>query len=106
MNAGAQFVAELVGVLNWLIELYKWVVIIAILVVWLIQFNILDRRNRLVFTAADFLYRITEPALRPIRRVVPDFGGIDVTPIILLVLLWVLQIFIRFVGNLVIDVLV
>lgn len=105
MSAGAQFVAELVGVINWLIELYKWVVIIAIIVVWLIQFNILDRRNRLVFSIADFLYRITEPALRPIRRFVPNFGGIDITPIILLVLLWLLQIVVRFVGRVLIDLL-
>src|SRR5215472_12524844 len=64
-----------------LLSLYIWAVILAAV------FGILDTRNRLVWTIGDFLYRITEPALRPIRNLLPGLGGIDISPIILILLL-------------------
>lgn len=70
------------------LRLYLWCVIIAAIVTTLVSFGVLDTRNRLVWTIGDFLYRITEPALRPIRRFLPDFGGIDVSPMILILLIW------------------
>ncbi len=77
--------------LFWLVDeilsLYFWAVIIAAVIQNLVAFNILDTRNRLVWTLADFFTRITEPALRPIRRVLPDFGGIDLSPLILVLLI-------------------
>ena len=78
--------------LNELITLYFWAVILAAVMSNLIAFNVLDTRNRLVWTIADFLARITEPALRPIRSILPYFGGIDISPIILVVLLQALRI--------------
>ena len=69
------------------IELYIWVVIIGAILSWLIAFNVVNTSNQLVYTIADFMYRITEPALRPIRRIVPDLGGIDISPVILILLL-------------------
>ena len=54
---------------------------------WLLAFNVLNSRNQVVYAIADFLYRITEPALRPIRRFVPQLGGIDVSPVVLILLL-------------------
>ncbi|MCC7426438.1 MAG: YggT family protein [Alphaproteobacteria bacterium] len=69
------------------LDIYKWIVIIAAVVSLLIAFRVLDTRNRLVWTIADFLYRITEPALRPIRRFMPDLGGIDISPVVLILLL-------------------
>ncbi len=78
--------------LNELITLYFWAVILAAVMSNLIAFNVLDTRNRLVWTIADFLTRITEPALRPIRSILPYFGGIDISPIILVVLLQALRI--------------
>ena len=78
--------------LNELITLYFWAVILAAVMSNLIAFNVLDTRNRLVWTIADFLKRITEPALRPIRSILPYFGGIDISPIILVVLLQALRI--------------
>ncbi len=66
------------------IELYIWVVIIGAILSWLIAFNILNTSNQVVYTIVDFLYRITEPALRPIRRIIPNLGGIDISPIILI----------------------
>jgi YggT family protein len=81
--------------LFWLIEeiilLYFWAVILAAVMSNLIAFNVLDTRNRLVWTISDFLYRLTEPALRPIRAVLPNFGGIDISPIVLILLLQALR---------------
>ncbi len=78
--------------LNEVLVLYLWAVILAAVFSNLIAFNILDTRNRMVWTVADFLNRITEPALRPIRSVLPNFGGIDISPIILILLLQALRI--------------
>jgi YggT family protein len=81
--------------LFWLIQevitLYFWAVILAAVFSNLIAFNILDTRNRFVWTISDFLYRLTEPALRPIRSVLPNFGGIDISPIVLILLLQALR---------------
>lgn len=73
------------------LELYIWVIIIGAILSWLIAFNILNTTNQVVYTIVDFLYRITEPALRPIRRFIPNFGGIDISPIILILVLIFLQ---------------
>ena len=74
-----------------LLSLYRWAVILAAVFSMLVSFGVLDTRNRLVWTIGDFLYRITEPALRPLRRFVPNVGNIDITPIVLLVILWAAQ---------------
>ena len=66
------------------ITLYIWVVIIGAVLSWLIAFDVVYRRNRAVYTIADSLYRLTEPALRPIRKVLPDLGGLDISPVILI----------------------
>ncbi len=75
-----------------LLNLYKWAVILSAVFSMLVSFNVLDTRNRVVWSIGDFLYRITEPALRPIRRILPNFGSIDISPIILIVLLQALEI--------------
>ena len=74
-------------VLFTLLKLFTWAIILSAIVSTLIAFNVLDTRNRMVWTIADFLYRVTEPALRPIRAVVPNFGGVDLSPLIALLLL-------------------
>jgi YggT family protein len=77
--------------LFWLIErliyLYTWAVILAAVFSMLTAFGVLDTRNRVVWTIGDFLYRLTEPALRPIRNLLPNFGNIDISPVILILLL-------------------
>ena len=73
------------------IELYKFVLIIAVIMSWLVAFNVINTHNRFVYTVNDVLYRITEPALRPIRRFVPQLGGVDISPIVLILLLWFVQ---------------
>ncbi len=70
-----------------LLNLYIWAVIIMAISSTLVSFGVLDSRNRIVWTINDFLYRLTEPALRPIRNFLPNFGGIDISPIILILLL-------------------
>ena len=71
----------------WALNLYKWAVIIAAILSMLMSFGVLDTRNRIVWTINDFFYRITEPALRPIRGILPNFGSIDLSPWVLIVLL-------------------
>lgn len=73
------------------IDLYIWVVIISAILSWLVAFNVVNTQNRFVYMIGDFLYRITEPALKPIRRIVPSFGGVDITPIALILGLWFVQ---------------
>jgi YggT family protein len=81
----------MIGTLFWLLDellsLYIWAVILAAVFGMLASFGVLDTRNRIVWTIGDFLYRVTEPALRPIRNFLPNFGGIDLSPLILLLLL-------------------
>ena len=69
--------------LDSLISLYLWCLFIFVILSWLINFGIVNTQNRFIYLLMDFLYKITEPALRPIRRFVPNFGGIDISPIIL-----------------------
>ena len=74
----------LLGFIAMVISLYIWVVIISAIMSWLIAFDVVNRRNRAVYTIADAMYRLTEPALRPIRRMLPDLGGVDISPVILI----------------------
>ena len=73
------------------VDLYIWIIIIGAILSWLVAFNIINTSNSIVYTIIDFLYRITEPALRSIRRVIPNFGGIDISPVILILGLIFLQ---------------
>jgi len=70
------------------LDLYWWIIIASAVFSWLYAFNVINPRNQFVGTIGNFLFRITEPALRPIRRVLPDLGGIDISPIILLLVLF------------------
>jgi YggT family protein len=73
--------------------LYIWLLIAAAVLSWLVAFNVVNARNQVVAMVGDFLYRITEPLLRPIRSVMPDLGGIDLSPVILILII----IFLRYV---------
>ncbi len=83
--------APLIEVLIYAIDLYKWVLIGAIIMSNLIAFGVVNTRNRAVYMIADVLNRLTEPALRPLRRIIPDTGSIDLSPIALFFILWLLQ---------------
>ncbi len=85
---------ELLNFISYLLTIYVYVLIAAAVLSWLVAFNVVNTRNRFVYIVGDFLYRVTEPALRPIRRFMPDLGGIDISPIILLLILFFLRQFI------------
>lgn len=76
----------------WLVDtvitLYVWCLIISAILSWLIAFNVLNTQNRFVYMVGDFLNRITEPALRRIRKFLPSLGGIDLSPIALILVLF------------------
>src|SRR5215204_2321789 len=73
------------------LQFYTWLIIAAAILSWLVAFRVVNARNDVVRAIWDFLYRVTEPALRPIRRILPNLGGIDVSPIILILLLYFLR---------------
>lgn len=74
-----------------LLELYVWVLIIGAVLSWLVAFNVVNIRNRFVAMVEDFCRRVTEPVLAPIRRVVPNLGGIDISPMLLILGIMFLQ---------------
>lgn len=79
---------SLVILLDTLLELYIWCLLVFVVMGWLIAFGVVNTHNRFVHVVNDFLYRLTEPALRPIRRVLPNLGGIDISPMVLILLIW------------------
>ncbi len=81
----------LLQVLNIAIDLYIWAIIISAVLTWLVHFNVLNTSNQFISMLGEFLWRATEPALRPIRRFVPNLGGIDISPIVLILVLIFLQ---------------
>jgi YggT family protein len=74
-----------------LIQLYIWILIANAVLSWLVAFNVVNPHNNVVRTIGEALYRLTEPALRPIRQVIPSIGGLDISPVILIILLLFLQ---------------
>ncbi|MBD3846061.1 YggT family protein [Bosea sp. OAE752] len=73
------------------LQIYVWILIASAVLSWLIAFNVINTRNQFVATVWDMLYRMTEPALRPIRQRLPNLGGIDISPIILLLIIYFIQ---------------
>jgi YggT family protein len=74
-------------VIDLVLLLYIYLLVAAAVLSWLIAFNVVNTRNQAVAMVGDFLYRITEPALRPIRNILPDLGGIDISPVILILII-------------------
>lgn len=81
----------LLAVIDIALNLFVWALIISAILSWLVAFNVINTQNQFVSTVGNFLYRLTEPALRPIRRVVPDLGGIDISPIVLILVIYFLR---------------
>jgi YggT family protein len=73
------------------LNLYLWIVIAMAIFSWLVAFNVVNTRNHGVAMIGDFLYRITEPALRPIRNMLPNLGGIDISPVILFLIIILIE---------------
>ena len=78
-------------VLMTILKYYSYVVIANVVLTWLIAFNILNTSNRFVYSILDFTYRMTEPFLNRIRRYLPNLGAFDISPVILLMLIWIIQ---------------
>jgi YggT family protein len=81
----------LIQVISMALQLYVWAIILSAILSWLVAFNVINTSNKFVYMVGDFLYRITEPALRPIRRFLPNLGGIDISPIIVILLIFLAQ---------------
>jgi len=83
--------------LDSIITIYIWIVIINAILSWLVAFNILNTQNRFVFSVLDTTYKLTDPALNKIRRFLPTFGSIDLSPVVLIL-------FLMFIRNLVFEI--
>jgi|TARA_B100000959_G_scaffold173461_1_gene181599 YggT family protein len=74
-----------------ILKIYSYVVIANVVISWLVAFNVLNTQNRFVYSILDFTYRLTEPFLNRIRRFIPNLGAFDISPIILLLLIWFIE---------------
>ena len=83
--------------LDSIIAIYIWIVIINAILSWLVAFNILNTQNRFVFSVLDTTYKLTDPALNKIRRFLPSFASIDISPVVLIL-------FLMFIRNLVFEI--
>jgi YggT family protein len=73
------------------LQLYVWLLIAAAVLSWLVAFNVVNTRNQVVATIGEFLYRITEPVLRPIRSIMPSLGGLDISPVVLILIIFFVE---------------
>jgi YggT family protein len=85
------FAIDLLVFISYLLTLYIYILIAAAVMSWLIAFNVINPRNQFVAMLGEFLYRITEPVLRPIRERLPNLGGIDISPIIVILIIIFIQ---------------
>ena len=74
-----------------ILKIYSYVVIANVVISWLVSFNVLNTQNRFVYSILEFTYRLTEPFLNRIRRFIPNLGAFDISPIILLLLIWFIE---------------
>ena len=81
----------IIYVLIQVISLYMYLLVASAILSWLVAFNVVNTRNQFVSAVAEFLYRITEPVLRPIRNVMPNLGGLDISPIIVILIIMFIQ---------------
>ncbi|MCS0496785.1 YggT family protein [Ancylobacter mangrovi] len=89
---------SLLWLFDTLITLYVWILIASAILSWLVAFNVVNPHNQVVRSIGEFLWRVTEPVLAPIRRILPNLGGIDISPVILIIGLY-------FIRNLVFEIL-
>ena len=82
---------SLIRIINVALNLYLWCIIISAVLSWLVAFNVVNTSNKFVYMVGDFMYRITEPALRPIRNFLPNLGGIDISPVVLILAIYFAQ---------------
>ena len=86
-----QLMRAILDVILIVLQLYIYIVIASAILSWLVAFNVINSRNQFVAMVGEFLYRITDPVLRPIRNMLPPMGGIDISPIILFLIIILIQ---------------
>ena len=74
-----------------ILKLYSYIVIVNVIISWLVAFNVLNTQNRFVYSVLELTYRLTEPFLNKIRHFLPNLGTLDISPIILLLLIWFIE---------------
>jgi YggT family protein len=84
-------ISSLAAVIDIVLELFMWLLIIQAIMSWLLAFNVLNPRNQVVGMIWQFMLRVTEPLLRPIRRILPNFGGIDLAPLVLILIIYFIR---------------
>ncbi|SDT26623.1 YggT family protein [Bradyrhizobium canariense] len=89
--ASKPFMRAVLDIVLIVLDLYVWLLIASAILSWLIAFNVVNTRNQFVAAVAEFLYRITEPLLAPIRSFMPNLGGLDISPIILILIIMFIQ---------------
>ncbi|MCW8916415.1 MAG: YggT family protein [Magnetovibrio sp.] len=85
----------LMQVINTVVGLYVWIVVAGVVLSWLTAFGVLNTSNKAVYMIGDFIYRVTEPALRPIRNILPNMGAVDLSPVALILILMFIQSFLN-----------
>jgi len=93
----------LIQTLLYALDIYWWIVVLAVVFSWLFAFNVINGRNQFVGMIGNGLYQMTEPVFRPIRRLLPDLGGVDISPIIVLLIIFFLQ---RFLATTVLSAVI
>jgi YggT family protein len=85
------FLVPIVRIIIEILNIYWWIVVISVVVSWLITLGVLTMANHVVRGVVDVLYRLTEPVYRPFRRFLPHFGGLDLSPLIILLIIWLVE---------------
>jgi YggT family protein len=95
MPVGPALLAAFLEVVYAILQFFVWLLIVGAVMSWLVAFGIINPYNRFVHVVGDMIARITEPVLAPIRRLLPPMGGLDLSPLILIFLIYFIQSFIR-----------
>jgi YggT family protein len=82
-----------------ILNIYVWILIATVILSWLVAFNIINRQNDIVRQVTYALYRLTEPVLGPIRRFLPDLGGLDISPVIAVLIVYFIRYLVVYYGN-------
>ena len=88
----------IIALIEYLLDLYWWVVVLTVIVSWLVAFNVINVHNNFVRTALRVLLALTEPVFRPVRKVIPPVAGLDLSPIVVFVVIWFLQYTIQYLS--------
>src|SRR4051794_13699576 len=86
-GTGKPSMYSILWLISTVIDIYVWILVANAVLSWLVAFNVVNTRNQFVSTVGDILYRLTEPVLAPLRRILPNFGGLDISPVVLILLL-------------------